>query len=254
MTMRRLTLIFAASALSAWAQTHSYSQEDIEEGRRRYQTNCIGCHGVDGAAIAGIDLGRGKFKRVTSDDELAKVIVEGVPGTGMPGTPLFPSRVFMLISYLRNMSDLTSRKSIAAATGEPGRGKLLFEGKAGCAGCHRILGQGGRKGPDLSETGHFLRPAEIEMSMLEPDAAYASDSPPYRAVLNGGETVLGFLLNQNSDSIQLKDDRGNLRSLLRSDLKEAGQVKSWMPSYRGQLSAQELADIIAYLGNQKGAQ
>ncbi len=253
MASRNLSSIFVASALSAWAQTHSFSQNDIEDGRRRYQTSCIGCHGGDGAAVGGIDLGRGKFKRVTNDDDLARVIVEGVPGTGMPGTQMAPSRAFMLVAYLRNMSDLTARKSIAAASGDVGRGKTLFEGKAGCNGCHRVLGHGGRRGPDLSDAGNLLRPAEIELSILEPDATYATDSPPYRALLSGGETVFGFLLNQDSYSIQLKDDKGNLRSLLRSELKEAGQVKSWMPSYRGKLDAGELADIIAYVAAQRGA-
>ena len=252
MVFYKINLGALAATMLVSAQTHSYTKSDIEAGRRLYQTSCIGCHGTDGSSVSGIDLAHGKFKRAVSDEDLAKVIVNGVPGTGMPPTALFPSRVYMLISFLRNMSDLSSQKSIAAATGDVIRGKTLFETKAACNGCHRISGQGGRSGPDLSEAGIQFRPIEIEIALLEPDATYPAGSPPFRIVLKSGEAVLGFLLNQDSYSMQFQDNKGNLHSLLRSDLQEAGPVKSWMPSYRGKLDAQELADIIAYLGSQRG--
>ena len=247
-----VVLAVLAAAMLISAQTHSYTQSDIEAGQRLYRLNCIGCHGTDGNSVSGIDLGHSKFKRAVSDEDLVKVIVNGIPGTGMPPSSLSPSRVYMLISFLRNMSDLSGRKSIAAATGDVVRGKTLFESKGGCNGCHRISGQGGRSGPDLSDAGILFRPIEIEIALLEPDATYPVASPPFRVVLKGGEAVLGFLLNQDSYTVQFQDDKGNLHSYLRGDLLEAGPVKSWMPSYRGKLDAQELADIIAYVGSQRG--
>lgn len=253
MVLHKTGLVLLAAALLVSAQTHSFTKSDVDAGRRIYQASCIGCHGSDGSSVSGIDLGHGKFKRAVSDEDLAKIIVNGVPGTGMPPTSLFPSRVYMLISFLRNMSDLSGQKSIAAATGDVVRGKMLFETKAGCNGCHRIWGQGGRSGPDLSEAGIQFRPIEVEIALLEPDATYPAGSPPFRIVRKSGEAVLGFLLNQDSYSVQFQDDKGNLHSYLRGDLLEAGPVKSWMPSYRGKLDAQELADIIAYVGSQRGA-
>ncbi len=252
MVLLKASIVLLAAAALVSAQTHSYAKSDIDAGRRLYQASCIGCHGTDGSSVSGIDLAHAKFKRVVSDEDLAKVIVNGVPGTGMPPTSLFPSRVYMLISFLRNMSDLSGQKSIAAARGSLARGKTLFEGTAGCNGCHRISGQGGRSGPDLSEAGIQFRPIEIEIALLEPDATYPAGAPPFRMILKSGEAILGFLLNQDSYSVQFQDDKGNLHSILRSDLQEAGPAKSWMPSYRGKLDAQELADIIAYVGSQRG--
>ena len=47
-------------------------------------------------------------------------------------------------------------RSVAAASGDAGRGKALFEGKGMCNTCHRVRGEGSRSGPDLSEAGLML--------------------------------------------------------------------------------------------------
>jgi putative heme-binding domain-containing protein len=254
MTVGRVAFLLAAGCAAASGQAHSYTQAEVEEGKRRYRTSCIGCHGSEGASVSGIDLGRGRFRRVTSDEDLVKVILEGVPGTGMPATPLSPSRAWAVVAYLRSMSDPGGRRSVAAARGDEARGKALFRGKAGCGACHRIGSEGGRTGPDLSDAGVMLRAIEIETAMLDPDAEYTLTSRPYRVVLRDGTEVAGMLLNQDSYSVQMRDGAGNLRSFARAELRESGEARSAMPSYRGKLDAQELADLVAYVSAQRGVQ
>jgi mono/diheme cytochrome c family protein len=60
---------------------------DIEDGKRVYQASCATCHGPDGNLIAGIDFGRAVYRRTFSDDDLAAVIVAGIPNTPMPPNP-----------------------------------------------------------------------------------------------------------------------------------------------------------------------
>jgi hypothetical protein len=43
-----------------------------------------------------------------------------------------------------------------------------------------------------------------------------------------------------------------LRSFVKSDLREHGFAESPMPSYRGTLTPQELADVVSYLVSLKG--
>ena len=235
------------------AQTHGYTPADIEEGARRYRISCILCHGANGNAIAGIDLGRGKFKRASSDDDLVNIILKGIPGTGMPPTQMGPSRAQMIVAYLRTMHDTTGRISAAAAQGDAARGRTLFDQSGiGCRSCHRIRGQGGRSGPDLTEAGLLLRPLEIETAILEPERTYALSTPTYRVVLPDGAVIRGFLLNQDSTSLQLLDDQGRLRSFSRVEVRESGPTPSWMPSFQGRLDAQQLADLIAFLSSQQG--
>jgi mono/diheme cytochrome c family protein len=48
------------------------------------------------------------------------------------------------------------------------------------------------------------------------------------------------------------DMKEQLRSFVKSDLKEHGFADSPMPSYRGKLTPQEIADVVSYLGSLKG--
>ena len=253
MPLKTLLILHAAS-LIAFAQAHSYTQSEIEEGIRRYRISCIGCHGGDGASVTGIDLARGKFRRVSSDEEIVSVIVNGIPGTAMPPTQIPPIRAYAVVAFLRNMNSPNGAKSIGAARGDEKRGKDLFAGKGGCANCHRIRGFGGRSGPDLSEAWLILRPIEIETAMLDPDADYLQFARPFRVVTKDGGISTGLLLNQDTFSVQILDSNGDLSYFPRNELRESGPAKSPMPSYRGKLDAQELADLIAYVGAQRGAQ
>jgi putative heme-binding domain-containing protein len=241
--------------LRAAPQQHNYTPGDIEEGGRVYRINCIGCHGPEGNLVTGIDLGRNRFRRVSSDEEIANVIMNGVPGTGMPPNAIYGLRAYNVVAYLRNMNATSGVKSVAAASGDAARGKTLFEGRGACNTCHRVRGEGSRSGPDLSEAGLILRPIEIETSILDPDAATSTTSPPFRVVKKDGTVISGLLLNQDMFSVQLLDANGALASFQKSDLRESGLLKnSPMPSYRDRLTPQELADLIAYVGALRGAE
>jgi hypothetical protein len=51
----------------------------------------------------------------------------------------------------------------------------------------------------------------------------------------------------------LLDSKEQLRSVMRSDLKEFTFIdKSPMPSYRGKLSPQEITDLVSYLVSLQG--
>jgi len=61
------------------------------------------------------------------------------------------------------------------------------------------------------------------------------------------------VLNQDTFSLQVIDTKERVRSIPRNDLREFAFIKtSPMPSYRDKFSAQELADVIAYLMSLKG--
>ena len=72
-------------------------------------------------------------------------------------------------------------------------------------------------------------------------------------VTKDGATITGRLLNQDAFTLQLFDDKERLLSYSKSNLKEYAFLdKSPMPSYRGKLSPQELADLVSYLVSLKG--
>lgn len=241
-------LLLAAGAL--FAQPQRTTPSVVDEGAHLYRTACTLCHGADADLVPGIEMGRGKFRHAYSDDELARIIRDGIPNTAMPPHNLTASQAAAIVAFLRALAaDPLAGGSI---TGDPVRGKALFEGQAQCQNCHRIKGEGARSGPDLSEIGSARRPADLERSILFPDAEIAQQNRMYRVVTKAGATVNGRLLNQDSFTVQLLDSQEQLKSFARSDLRESAFVdKSPMPSYLGKLSPQELADLVGYLASLK---
>ena len=71
---------------SAFAQHETAA--DLLDGERAFRNSCANCHGPDGDVIAGIDLGRGRFRRPMTDDDLVRIIRTGIPNTPMPASPM----------------------------------------------------------------------------------------------------------------------------------------------------------------------
>jgi putative heme-binding domain-containing protein len=151
------------------------------------------------------------------------------------------------------LRSVASSGRTALPNGDAARGKAIFEGKGGCAGCHRVYGVGSRVGPDLSDIGALRRLAEIELSILDPNAEVLAQNRYYRVTTKSGKTITGRLLNEDSFSIQILDTKERLLSLQRTDLRTAGFLsESPMPSYRDKLSKSERDDLITYLASLKG--
>jgi putative heme-binding domain-containing protein len=223
---------------------------DIEDGGRVFQNTCANCHGPDGDGVAGIDLGRGQFRRQMTDEELVRTIRTGIPGTPMPASNMSEEQAGKVVAYLR--STAASHRS-DAAVGDALRGRIVFDGKGTCATCHRVNGGGSRLGPDLTEIGQRRRAVELEKSLLEPDAEVIGTARFYRVVTKDGATVTGRLLNLDTFTVQMIDSKEQLRSFIKADVREHGFVeKSSMPSYKDKLNAQELADVVSYLVSLKG--
>ena len=228
---------------TAYAQQHE-TAADIEDGGRVFRSSCANCHGQDGDQVPGVDLGRGQFKRAQNDADLIGIIQKGIPNTGMPATNFSPEQAARVVAYLRSVA--ASRRG-GAVTGDAARGKALFDGKGSCAACHRVGMTGSRVGPDLSTIGLQRRATELEQSLLDPEADVQVSNRTYRVVAKDGTATSGRLLNIDSFTVQLLDSKEQLRSFMKSDLRDFGFVASPMPSFKARLSAQEIADVVSYL-------
>lgn len=229
------------------AQDHpgQYAQADIEYGLRLYSAQCASCHGPTGDAVAGVDLRSGKFRNASSDRDLTRIITTGIPGAGMPPFKFSEPELVSIVAYLRNMNSFDAR---SVTLGDAGRGQVVFEGKGGCASCHRVKGKGSGVAPDLSDVGTIRAPSALQRSLLDPTASMLPINRPVRAVTRDGKVINGRRLNEDTYTVQLLDDQERLLSLDKANLREYTVLTSSpMPSYKGRLSSQELADVLAYL-------
>jgi putative heme-binding domain-containing protein len=244
-------LLIAWTTLPAQAQDHTYSSADIEAGVRLYGAQCALCHGPNGDLVNGVDLRRGRFRRAVTDEDLAKVMASGAPG-GMPAFSFSAAETTALIALIRAGFDPTGT---AVKVGNIERGRTVFAGKGACATCHRVHGVGPRAAPDLSDIGALRTPAALQRSLLEPSRAMLPINRPVRIDTVDGQTIRGRRLNEDTYSVQLIDESERLVSLLKRDIKAMELAKtSPMPSVEKTLSAEEVADLVAYLLSLRGLQ
>src|SRR6202171_1336788 len=109
------------------AAQHGSSPAEVAEGGRLFQASCARCHGADGDAVAGVNFGRGQFRRATTDDEIARIITVGIPGTGMPPGNFSEFDAGRIVAYLRSMT--AAPAASAGGPGDAARGQTLVEGQ-----------------------------------------------------------------------------------------------------------------------------
>jgi hypothetical protein len=107
--------------------------------------------------------------------------------------------------------------------------------------------------PDLSDIGAIRTAAALQRSLLDPTRAMLPINRPMRAVTNDGRTIRGRRLNEDTYTVQLIDDQERLVSLVKADLREYElAAASPMPSVAHTFTADEQADLLAYLLSLKG--
>ncbi|HUA19805.1 MAG TPA: c-type cytochrome [Bryobacteraceae bacterium] len=248
--MRNSALVLLLAAAPLVAQ-HSYTANDIEDGAKTYQSNCSRCHGPEGNLVPGVDFVRGKFLSVKSDDDLTRIIRNGIPGTPMPAATFPNFMTFPLIAYLRTMGE-TGKSTLPP--GDAAHGRQLFDGKGQCLSCHRVGMHGSRLGPNLSDIGGLRRQVQLERALLEPGKAPSPEYRKVRVVTQSGAEYTGRLLNLDTFTVQMLDSSEHLRTFEKSELRELSLItNAGMPSYKDKLTTQEAADVVAYLVSLKGA-
>ena len=180
-----------------------------------YAARCVTCHGAQGDAIGGVNLRSGKFRNAQSDNDLARFIRAGSQAAGMPPFALDNAEMAGVIAYLRNMNTFDTA---TVKAGDVARGRAVFDGKGGCAACHRIGRVGSRVAPNLSDIGSQRSPGSLQRSLLDPSSQMMPINRPVRLVKKDGTVINGRRLNEDTYSIQVVDDKERLHSILKADL------------------------------------
>jgi putative heme-binding domain-containing protein len=245
-----ISCLLIAAAVPAGAQQllnqdhpGQYTQEDIAAGNRVYNAQCTLCHGRDGDQVSGVDLRRGVFRRASTDEDLARVITSGT-AAGMPPFRLPSSDLTGIVAFIRAHFDTTATVRV----GDAARGRAIFEGKGTCSTCHRVNGRGPRAAPDLSDIGVARAPAALERSIREPSSALMPIHRPVTIVMKDRTIIHGRRLNEDTLTVQVIDEKERLLSLAKRDIEVLEvSTRASMPAFADRLTADEIADTVAYL-------
>jgi len=220
--------------------------ERSAEGQQIFAANCAACHGLDGSGThRAPNIGAGaKIQRLPSAKVL-RIVSDGIAGTGMPSfRHLGSAKMDAVVAYVKT---LQGDDHVAQLPGNPGRGKQLFFGDAGCSTCHTISGQGGFIGPDLTAYAQSHSPERIEAAIKD-QAQRDSVLTVMSLTTADGHAYRGIVRNEDNFSIQLQSMDGGFHFFRKADLKRIDREPgSMMPNYGSKLSRTQLDDLISYL-------
>jgi mono/diheme cytochrome c family protein len=198
------------------------SDEVVNQGRQLFLESCAICHGADGHGAP--YLGRSMYPPAMdmtsphvqhwSDAELFWIIQNGVRLTGMPSwqSAISATDTWKLARFIH---DLPRLDAAAASTAVPAQaqpaaqpaqvdlikyGKTLYK-QEGCFTCHRLNGEGGQVGPDLTPEGTRGRTEEWLIGHFKNPPAYTPGSimPPFKNLTDEQlKALTAFLQNQKN--------------------------------------------------------
>lgn len=134
--------------------------------------------------------------------------------------------------------------------GHPEKGRQIFHShRAACSVCHRIAGNGGQVGPDLTRIGQVRTTRDLAEAILFPSATLANGFETYTVATQSGQVRTGLIRRETADAIHLVTiDRAEVR-VRRAEIDElTPSTVSVMPQgLEKLLTPEELLNVVAFL-------
>ncbi|MEZ6056577.1 MAG: FKBP-type peptidyl-prolyl cis-trans isomerase [Planctomycetaceae bacterium] len=130
-------------------------------------------------------------------------------------------------------------------------GRKMF-GAAACFKCHRVRGEGGSVGPDLTGVGGRFNHKNLLESMVEPSKVISDQYEMTQFVLNDGKQVVGRVINLNGDNMMVMTNMlepGNITTVKRTEveLMQAATTSMMPDGLIDRLTKDEILDLVAFL-------
>ena len=227
----------------------------LQEGKALYRGLCSGCHGGSGRGGKGPNLTDDRWLHGDKDEDIARVIQNGVPKTTMKklGESLKEEQIAKIIGYVRQLGRAPADQSWQPyLAGDAGLGEPIFfddKSKAQCSKCHSVNKKGGRVGPALDRIAVRRSPAYIMESILQSSKFIDPLYEAVQVVTDEGKVLKGLRVNESNFSIQFREENGRFHSFLKRNLEEFRVLEtSLMPdNIAEQLTVKQLHDLFAFL-------
>jgi len=123
---------------------------------------------------------------------------------------------------------------------------------ASCYRCHRLEGQGGIVGPDLTPAGHRFSTKDLLETIVDPSKEISDQYEATIFQMADGEVIVGRVANLNGKSYMIQKDMidpGNFTNINVDDIEEMKPSKISMmpPGLLDTLTKDDILDLLAYL-------
>ncbi len=143
--------------------------------------------------------------------------------------------------------------SLSAVGGDPIEGGLVFRNQGACLQCHKVGGEGGVQGPDLSIVAERLKPSELLQSVVNPGAVITEGYGLSSVTLKNGTALVGRVPKQTDALVQVIAPDGKVTDLKRSEVASITPPVSPMPPLGMTLPPPDLRNLVAFLASQTAA-
>ncbi len=172
-------------------------------------------------------------------------------------SPEVKSRYAQLTTTWTAGGDALAPYRSALQGGNVGHGRFLFQQNPtlACIRCHKVEGEGGDAGPDLTLVGAKKTPEYLLESVVKPNAKIAEGFDLQTLTLKDGTYQSGIFVRETPDDVVLKKPDGTEFNVAKAQVTQRRSAPSSMPEIFGQVFTRtELRDVIAYLESlKKGA-
>ena len=248
-----LILVSCFCPLYTFSIKSESSAAELQEGEGLFSLHCGRCHGMEGKGGTGPSLVSPRLRRAHNLERLQDVIRNGIPWTGMPRNwMLMEKEVSLVAAFVLSLG----RQSADAIKGDPEQGRSVYQ-RAQCSNCHILDGEGEGIGPQLSSVGALRGVEHLRQIILQPESHTLIDPEGFqvnlavRVVTVGGEEIVGRRVNEDSFTIQLRDQQNRYYSFRKTEAEAIRREPGTrlMPSFEGVFSDQEIEDLVAYLAS-----
>jgi putative heme-binding domain-containing protein len=142
------------------------------------------------------------------------------------------------------------RQAAMNTGGDPQRGKTIYLSAATqCTACHKVHGQGGEVGPELSQIGGKLDRTHLIESILDPSAEIPQGYHVTVIETKAGRIFAGIVKSESATDLTIMNAEGKSRTIAVGDIEDRVVSKmSLMPAgLADHLTPGEFTDLIAYL-------
>lgn len=144
--------------------------------------------------------------------------------------------------------------NLALYGGNAAAGRTLFLERAdlACFRCHKVRGEGGEVGPDLTGISSRQPREYILESIAYPNKQIAQGYNSVTVKLKNGTTVAGVLKSENDQQLVINSPEDGLLTVKKSDIQAQAPGLSAMPEgLTNLMSRQDLRNLIEFLATQK---
>ena len=149
--------------------------------------------------------------------------------------------------------DPSALHALSETGGEPRLGELVFRNQGACLQCHKIRGEGGIQGPDLTLVGERLTPDKLVESLVNPNAVIAEGYGLSTVTLSDGSAIMGRITKQTRKELKVIGLDGTLSQINPDKVATITPPMSAMPPMGLSLPPKDLRDLVAYLSSRTKA-